>query len=96
MLGRAANLRHTAHEPSPSDANVILGGMTLAVPGATGFVALAQRALVKQSRTLRPSPALDATADFVSVFVSFVVVRRGSVTLADGRVEHVADAGDRA
>jgi hypothetical protein len=27
MLGRAANLRHAAHEPSPSDANVILGAM---------------------------------------------------------------------
>ena len=27
MLGREANLRHAAHEPSPSDANVILGGM---------------------------------------------------------------------
>jgi hypothetical protein len=46
MLGREANLRHAAHEPSPSDANVILGGMTLAVPGATGFVAPAQRAVI--------------------------------------------------
>jgi hypothetical protein len=46
MLGRAANLRHAAHEPSPSDANVILGGMTLAVLGATGFVAPAQRAVI--------------------------------------------------
>jgi hypothetical protein len=39
---------------------------------------------------------LDATADRVSVLVSFVVVRGGSVTPADGRVEHVADADDRA
>ena len=29
---------------------VFLGGMTLAVPGATGFVALAQRAVIKQIR----------------------------------------------
>jgi len=33
---------------------VLVGGMTLAVPRAAGFVALAQRALIKQSRTLRP------------------------------------------
>jgi len=33
---------------------------------------------------------------FVSVFVSLAVVRLGSVTLADGLVEHVADADDRA
>jgi hypothetical protein len=43
-----------------------------------------------------PSPALDATADRVSVLVSFVIVRGGSVTPVDGRVEHVADADDRA
>src|SRR5665811_1382629 len=30
---------------------VILGGMTLAVPGATGFVALAQRAVIKHVRS---------------------------------------------
>jgi hypothetical protein len=29
---------------------VFVGGMTLAVPGATGFVALAQRAVIKQIR----------------------------------------------
>jgi len=28
--------------------------MTLAVPGAAGFVALVQRAVIKQSRTLTP------------------------------------------
>jgi hypothetical protein len=43
-----------------------------------------------------PSPALDVTADRVSVLVSFVVVRVGSVTSAEGRVEHVADGGGRA
>ena len=32
---------------------------------------------------------------FVSVFVSFVVVRRGSGTAADGLVEHVVDVDDR-
>ena len=30
--------------------HVILGGMTLAVPGSTGFVALAQRAVIKHVR----------------------------------------------
>src|SRR5674476_1543525 len=33
-------------------AGVILGGMTLAVPGSTGFVALAQRAVI--GMTVRP------------------------------------------
>jgi hypothetical protein len=32
---------------------------------------------------------------FVSVFVSFVGVRRGSGTAAVGLVEHVTDADDR-
>jgi hypothetical protein len=32
---------------------------------------------------------------FVSVLVSFVVLRRGSGTAAVGLVEHVADADDR-
>jgi hypothetical protein len=41
------------------------------------------------------SPVLDVPADFVSVLVSFVVVRLGSVTAADGLVEHGADADDR-
>jgi hypothetical protein len=35
-------------QPAPS-ARVIVGGMTLAVPGATGFVALAQRAVIGTS-----------------------------------------------
>jgi len=33
---------------------VNLGGMTLAVPGATGFVALAQRAVIGIGRVCRP------------------------------------------
>jgi hypothetical protein len=34
---------------SGTDACVLVGGMTLAVPGATGFVALAQRAVIGTS-----------------------------------------------
>jgi hypothetical protein len=37
-----------------------------------------------------------AAADVVSVVVSFVVVRGGLATLADGLVEHVGDADGRA
>jgi hypothetical protein len=33
----------------PAQGRVIVGGMTLAVPGATGFVALAQRAVIVMS-----------------------------------------------
>jgi hypothetical protein len=36
--------------PPGSRRRVTLGGMTLAVPGATGFVALAQRAVIKHVR----------------------------------------------
>jgi hypothetical protein len=36
MLGHVADLSHTEDEPKPSDASVNLGGMTRAVPGATG------------------------------------------------------------
>ena len=49
-----------------------------------------------RSRTSGHESATRRHSDRVSVFVSFVVVRGGSVTLADGRVEHVADADDRA
>ena len=45
---------------------------------------------------LDTSPALDAAAAFVSVLVSFVVVRLGSTTAAGGLVEYEADADDRA
>jgi hypothetical protein len=38
-------------QPAPS-ARVIVGGMTLAVPGATRFVAPAQRAVIKHVRAL--------------------------------------------
>jgi hypothetical protein len=40
---------------SGTAACVLVGGMTLAVPGATGFVALAQRAVIKHVRA-RPRP----------------------------------------
>jgi hypothetical protein len=58
-------------------------------------LALRQRPLFVQSRTLGPESGSPPGADFVSVFVSFVVVRGGSLTLADGLVEHVADVDDR-
>jgi len=38
------------------------------------------------------SPVLDAATDFVSVVVSFVVVRRGSRSVFGRAVEHEADA----
>lgn len=41
------------------------------------------------------SPAHDDWGVIVSVLVSFVVVRAGSATRAEGLVEHVADADDR-
>jgi hypothetical protein len=50
----------------------------------------------RQSRTLRSESGTGRRSGLVSVVVSFVVVRGGSVTPADGRVEHVADADDRA
>jgi hypothetical protein len=45
---------------------------------------------------LDTSRFLDDAAALVSVFVSFVVVRLGSWAAAERRVEHVADADDRA
>ena len=46
-------------------------------------------------RTLGADRALDAAAALVSVFVSFVDVRAGSASPADGPAEHGADADDR-
>ncbi|HEX7497239.1 MAG TPA: hypothetical protein VF344_02090, partial [Candidatus Limnocylindrales bacterium] len=46
--------------PPGSTRRVTLGGMTLAVPGATGFVAPAQRAvigIVSESRQTKPCDA---------------------------------------
>ncbi len=50
---------------------------------------------VEQSRTLGAESGSTPRSGFVSVFVSFVVVRAGSVTAADSLVEHEADADDR-
>src|SRR5664280_2392759 len=47
------------------------------------------------ARWAHESP-VEAASGRVSVLVSFVVFRGGSLTPAEGRVEHVADAGDRA
>ena len=53
-------------------------------------------AFLRAATTLGPDSGSIGRSGLVSVFVSFVVVRGGLVTLADGRVEHVADADDRA